>query len=1136
MSSEACSACGAANPAGALFCGRCGARLGLTCPSCQAVVARDAAFCTSCGAALQTRPEPAAEERKIVSVLFADLVGFTSRAERLDPEDVRGLLAPYHARLRVELERYSGTVEKFIGDAVVALFGAPVAHEDDPERAVRAALAVRDAIGELNAADPGLALQVRLGVTTGEALVTRDARTSEGEGMAAGDVVNTAARLQVAAPVDGILVDEATYRVTEHAIEYREHEPVSAKGKAELVPSWEVVAPRARLGVDIAFRGGAGLIGRDDELGVLRDALARVARERRAQLITLVGVPGIGKSRLVYELWAALSADSDLYAYWRQGRSLPYGEGISFWALGEMAKAHAGILESDGAEAAEAKLSKAVQHAVSDPAEASWVESHLRPLVGLGGETGTAERRGEAFAAWRRFFESLAEQRPLVLVFEDVHWADDGLLDFVDHLVDWVSDMPLLVVCTARPELLERRPDWGGGKRNAITISLAPLSDDDTVRLLAALAATAPSRLVSRAGGNPLYAEEYARMLAQREDGDDLPLPDSVQGIIAARLDTLPLEEKAVLQDAAVIGKVFWVGAVAAVGATDAPTVDERLHALERKEFVRRERRSSVAGETAYVFHHELVREVSYGQIPRPRRAAQHEAAAEWIDSLAGDRSDDLADLVAHHLVRALELTRAAGGASEPLAERARLALRAAGDRAASLNAFEAAAHFYGAALGLWPDDHDERAQLRFRYGRARFFSEDSGDEDLARAAEELLDAGDRESAAEAQSMIGELRWIEGRHDDAFQLLEGAAALLDGAPPSRSRAYVLGNLARFRMVADETREAIRLGVEAQRMGEALGLDDIRAHALTTVGLARAGAGDPAGLADLERGIDIAARLNSPEVIRGYNNLASLHAARGELERAFELYATGRDAAKRFGRPRALAWFDSELMYEHYWRGHWNDALALADQFVREVESGVPHLRVVDARLVRARIRFASGEHANAEKDSLAGLEFARRAPDPQTLFPALAFEARLMGDLGRVEEATTYANELLGAWAKTTGTFPSFWTADLAAALLAIDGGASIEDLARGARMQTLWLEAALALARREFLSAATAYARIGSGPDEAFARLCAGAALIGADRRAEGDVEIAAALDFFRAVGAAAYVRKAEALVATPA
>src|SRR5919201_3665934 len=230
MWSEACTACGAANPAGALFCGRCGAQLGRTCPTCQAVVARDASFCTSCGTALEARPEPAAEERKNVSVLFADLVGFTGRAERLDPEDVRGLLAPYHRRLRAELERYSGTVEKFIGDAVVALFGAPVAHEDDPERAVRAALAVREAIGELNTADPGLALHVRIGVTTGEAFVTRDARPSEGESMAAGDVVNTAARLQVAAPVDGILVDEATYRATEHAIEYGEHEPVSAKG------------------------------------------------------------------------------------------------------------------------------------------------------------------------------------------------------------------------------------------------------------------------------------------------------------------------------------------------------------------------------------------------------------------------------------------------------------------------------------------------------------------------------------------------------------------------------------------------------------------------------------------------------------------------------------------------------------------------------------------------------------------------------------------------------------------------------------------------------------------------------------------------------------------------------------------
>jgi class 3 adenylate cyclase len=402
-----CASCGFENRPGALFCGSCGEKLGRACPACAEVVALELAFCTNCGAAMTPMEAelPIPEERKVVSVLFADLVGFTGRAEQLDPEDVRRLLAPYHARVKAELESYGGTVEKFIGDAVVALFGAPLAHEDDPERAVRAALAARDALAELNAADPTLGLHVRIGVTTGEAMIALSARPAEGEGMATGDVVNTCSRLQAAAPVDGILVDEPTYRATSSTIEYREAEPILAKGKAEQVPVWEVVAPRTRLGVDIAFRGGAELVGRRDELRLLCDAVARSERERSPQLVTLVGAPGIGKSRLLYELWSALSTDPNVFVNWRQGRSLPYGEGVSFWALGEMVKAQAGILESDESEAASDKLGTAVAAVIGDEDQARWVGEHLRPLIGLGGQPqDTADHRREAFAAWRRFF------------------------------------------------------------------------------------------------------------------------------------------------------------------------------------------------------------------------------------------------------------------------------------------------------------------------------------------------------------------------------------------------------------------------------------------------------------------------------------------------------------------------------------------------------------------------------------------------------------------------------------------------------------------------------------------------------------------------------------------------------------
>ncbi len=395
-------------------------------------------------------------ERKVVTVLFADLVGFTARAESLDPEDVDAFLRPYHERLRTELERWGGTVEKFIGDAVVAAFGAPIAREDDPERAVRAALAIRDWAAEQED------VEVRVAVNTGEALVSLDVRPESGEGFLSGDVVNTASRLQGAAPVNGILVGEQTHRATREVIDYRDAQPVVAKGKSEPVPVWEAVEARSRFGVDVRQHGGASLVGRARELSTLVEALERVKAERTPQLVTLVGVPGIGKSRLVWELFGTIERGDEL-VYWRQGRSLPYGEGVSFWALAEMVKAQAGVLDSDSPEAAGEKLHRTVVDLVGE-ADAEWVASHLRPLIGIGASSDLAGGRDEAFAAWRRLFEALAERRPLVLVFEDLHFADDGLLDFVDELIEWTTDVPLLVLCTARPELLDRRPAWGGGK------------------------------------------------------------------------------------------------------------------------------------------------------------------------------------------------------------------------------------------------------------------------------------------------------------------------------------------------------------------------------------------------------------------------------------------------------------------------------------------------------------------------------------------------------------------------------------------------------------------------------------------------------------------------------------------------
>jgi class 3 adenylate cyclase/tetratricopeptide (TPR) repeat protein len=784
-----------------------------------------AKFCSECGAAVASAEPLAQEERKVVSVLFADLVGFTSRAEQMDPEDVRALLSPYYARLRSELERFGGTVEKFIGDAVMALFGAPAGHEDDPERAVRAALAIRDWVHEEGQ------VQVRIAVSTGEALVTMGARPAAGEGMAAGDVVNTAARLQAAAPVNGILVGERTFRATRATIEYRDADPVAAKGKREPVLVWEAVAARARLGVDVPFEARTTLVGREREVGALHDALTRVRAERTPQLVTLVGVPGIGKSRLVYELSRIVDADAELIS-WRQGRSLPYGEGVSFFALAEMVKAQADILEDDTADQGRAKLAQMTADLIPGTPDADWVQRHLGALIGLpdSGVSAGSDRRSELFAAWRHFFEALAEQRPLVLVFEDLHWADDGLLDFVDYLAEWAGQVPLLVVGTARPELLARRSGWGGGKPNALTLSLAPLSDDDTARLMGLLLdrglveAGQQVALLAHAGGNPLFAEQYVQMLTDQGAGRRLSLPESIQGIIGARLDLLAPPEKRLLQDAAVIGKVFWPGAVAALGGPVGRGELERyLHTLERKQFVRRERRSSVTGETQYAFVHVLLRDVAYAQIPRAARVGKHTKAAGWIESLG--RAEDHAEMLAHHYLSALELARAANQDTGGLAPGARAALQAAGERAFTLNAFKSAAGLYRAALSLWPEDaHQQRAGLLQLLGITQLETGELGKAEatLTEGAETAAAAGLPAMRARISVRLVDIHTIQGGSDaEALAECEAAIAVFDaeGDLDGLAEAWTMTGRLRFWLGESPTdQEALERAIAYARQG------------------------------------------------------------------------------------------------------------------------------------------------------------------------------------------------------------------------------------------------------------------------------------------------------------------------------
>jgi class 3 adenylate cyclase len=1067
----------------------------LTCPSCGRENPDGSKFCNACGAPLAGQDTAAGEERKTVTIVFVDLVGFTARAEQLDPEDVQQVLSPYHARVRAELERYGGTVEKFIGDAVMAVFGAPAAHEDDPERAVRAALAIREWAQEQDA------LQVRMAVNTGEALVTLGARAAEGEAMVAGDVVNTAARMQAAAPVNGVLAGESTYRATEGAIRFREAEPVHGKGKSEPIPVWEAVEAIGRVGVDMPGRPSAPLVGREQELQLLRSLLARVDSEHAAQLVTLVGVPGIGKSRLVSELFQAVDEQSELVR-WRQGRCIPYGESITFWALGEIVKAEAGILESDAPEEAGAKLRARVEQLVPDESEARWVETELRALVGLaeGRQQAGAESAG---AAWRRFLDAVAEGGPTVLVFEDLHWADDGLLDFLDDLVDWLRHSPLLVVGTARPELLERRSSWGGGKANATTISLRPLDDEETTSLLGALLASPVQAvderqaLLERAGGNPLFAEQYVRMLSER--GTTGELPESVQGVIAARLDALPRGEKELLQEAAVHGKVFWLGGLATDGASEAV-----LRALERKDFVRRERRSAVAGDVQYAFQHVLLRDVAYGQIPRRERAEKHRRAAEWIEGLG--RPEDQAELLAYHYTQALELSRAAGLEDDPqLVARAADALGAAADRAFSLAAYEAAAASYAEALELLPPGDPARPELLLRRGRTMLVLGTGGPELLTEAIDGFRALGDAENLAAALSLASRLAWYSGDRaaTDRFQA-EALAAVADRTD-SPARAEALTHQSGYMMLGGQFEESIRVGAEALPLVTVLGLDDLLARLHVVVGTARCCVGDSGGLAEIEEGIAIARAAGNVDLVAGgHDNLASELQVFARIPEARRVWHAGLEHSERYGLGRALRNARAMSAAWAYLDGRWDEAVALSDEMIAEAEAGKVDYTDPIMYAMRAWIRFARGDDAGADADSLKAGELAR-ASDLQAQAAGYPVRAAIAAAHGRRDEADELADAFFAAGPSIVPAFCSPFPTLAEAAWAFADLGRGDELVSvtlDGSPIETGWTQAAREIVAGEPARAAETIAALGHPAAAAYARFRAGAAAL----RAEAD------------------------------
>jgi class 3 adenylate cyclase/tetratricopeptide (TPR) repeat protein len=1000
------------------------------CRTCGHDNPEPARYCAHCGA-----PLPAvggeARERKLVTVLFCDLVDFTARFDRADPEDVRAALSPYHARVRREIERFGGTVEKFIGDAVVGVFGAPVAHEDDARRAVWSALRIPPVIEDLNESEPELELAVRIGIDTGQAVVTREG-AREGQGIVTGDVVNTASRIQTLAPVGGVIVGDATHRLTQDMFDFERLEPMRVKGKARPLSLWRVSAARSRFGADPERPSSTPFIGREDELEVLKRTFARAVRKPSVQLVTLMGEPGVGKSRLLREFFSHIDDLPEL-VFWRQGRCLPYGEGVTFWALGEIVKAQAGILESDGPEEASTKLSAATMTLVPDAVEREWLTGRVAPLVGLAAPDGGADR-DESFSAWRRFLEAMASVHPLVVVVEDLHWAHPALLEFVEHVADWSTDVPMVVLCTARPELYERHPGWGGGKRNFTAISLPPLADEQAADLVssllrrAALPEEGTAALLERAGGNPLFAEELVRMRRDLAEGslpasDQSPgeetgaaLPETLQALIAARLDTLPGHLKSLLQDASVMGKVFWSGALSAIGDVDALAVEEELHELTLRELVRPARVSSVRDQVEYSFWHLLIRDVAYGEMPRAARAEKHREMAAWMEGLAGDRVADHAELLAHHYGRALAFARMSGMRAElpSLEAQARRYLEMAGDRAMALEVTQAEA-FFRQALDLAPPGLEERPALLAKAAEAAAHSGrlEEAQRDYEEAVAGFRAQGRAVGEGDAMVRLSNLLWQRGDVARCRSLLAEALGLLEREAPGPELANCYAEIATDRMVLGDPGEAREWADRALELAGRVGADAIVPRALSFRGMALCYLGDFRGTEDVRAALDIALEQSlSREAARIHAILTEVLWADDGPAAALEASSAGADLAERRGVTDMAAWCRCSGCGPLFEMGRWEELLEVAGTLVEWSRSRGGGYIGVMAEPWMAQVFLLRGETDRALDLVNGFLPLAREIGDPQVLVQALVSGALAEEARGSPERALALVEEV----------------------------------------------------------------------------------------------------------------------------
>ena len=979
-----------------------------------------ARFCSNCGTQLQQGE--VREERRVVTVLFADLVGFTARSDRADPEDVRALLLPFHAELKETIERFGGAVDKFIGDAVLGVFGAPTAHEDDPERGVRAAIGILSAVERLNRDSSDLDIAVRIGMNTGEAAVTFSSGPVIGEALA-GDVVNTASRLEGIAPVGGIVVGELTQRATSHAIDYEELEPVEVKGKADPIPVWRVVGLRDRAGTNAEpVEHAETFVGRERELAELRTLWERGVAERAGQLATLVGAPGIGKTRLVAELRRTLPEQ----VRWLQGACLPYGEGVTFWALREIVAGEAGIDETDDEATIAAKLRAAVEISVDEPADVEWLAGRLEPLYGVRGAPGQRLDRRELFAAWRRVLEQWAARGPIVLVVEDVHWAADPMLEFLEFIAAPPLAAPILIACTARPEFLERVAGRGPTFSGAAVRRLEQLSREETSALVRALlgtpvlAADIQERLLERAEGNPLYAEQFVGMLADRggeglDAAGELPFPDSIQALVAARLDTLAEGERSVVHDAAVIGRSFWAGAVADLGKLDPQAADERLRELADKDFVRASASSSIPGQSEFEFVHAVLREVAAGRIPRLARARKHRAVAEWLEREAPDAESDRAESIAFHYEEAIRLARASRKVDEADAMRPKAGafLELAGDRAMTLD-MRLAEELFGKALDLEEADDPRRFELLFKLGSAMHHTGRLADSvaTLSQAIEAAEERGDRIGAARARTRVSVVLWFRGDTGLAEEMLAQAVEALEAldAPEVLAAAYT--EMSGSRLMAGHSEEALAWADKALTLGRELELPNLLAKALDYRGLARCDLGDLDGVDDMREALAIARELGATRDIAVLlSNIAGLRWAMEGPTAALETFDEALDLAQRRGMVGTVIWLQGNMLQPLFELGRWDEVVRIAGEVTDWGRSDESEYAVVYALLSEAYLFLARGERERAELLVTSFLDRARDIGDPQLLLGALATAAVEAHEAGRSADAVALVAE-----------------------------------------------------------------------------------------------------------------------------